>query len=121
MLIAEEEVADLSEQNLLAAFRDLAAAQHCQDALREQHFDVVEVSHLDSTQSPDILPHAPLVQWGRYGYQARRLDDRWTSPASWTGVTPGVDDGGAWLLTAVVPAEDAQCAARIIKEYGGSL
>lgn len=109
----------MPEKNLLASFASLEDAKRCQEALREAGFDVVQVDDLQEPQSP--LPHAPLVQWGRYGYQTDRLQDKWTSPSSWDDSSTGLIEGAAWLLTAVVPAEDAEHAAHIIHQYGGSL
>lgn len=111
----------MPEKNLLASFSDLNAAQQCQQALRDQGFDVVQVDDLAPPGANDPLPHSPLVQWGRYGYQVRRLDDKWTSPSSWMQSQTGMIEGAAWLLTAVVPAEDADRAVDIIQQYGGSL
>lgn len=116
-----ERMTIVPEKNLLASFRDLASAKHCQQTLREEGFDVVEVDDLAPTGDNDPLPHAPLVQWGRRGYQTGRLQDKWTSSSSWTDSHSGLIAGAAWLLTAVVPAEDAERAARIIEQYGGSL
>jgi hypothetical protein len=111
----------LPEKNLLASFSDLQAAKHCQDALRDEGFDVVEVDSISPAGDQDPLPHAPAMQWGRYGYQPRRLDDKWTSPSSWLNSSTGLIEGSHWLLTAVVPAEDAEHVAHVIHQYGGSL
>ena len=111
----------MSEKNLLASFQNLEAAKKCQDALREAGFDVVQVDDLEPGNQAGTLPHTPLVQWGRYGYQTDRLQDKWTSSSSWTDSHTGLIEGAAWLLTAVVPAEGAAKAARIIAQYGGSL
>lgn len=109
----------MSERNLLASFAHLEAAKRCQQALHDKGFDVVQVDDLDPVNND--LPHAPLVEWGRYGYQQDRLDDKWTSSSSWTDSQTGLIAGAAWLLTAVVPAEKAGEAAHIIEQYGGSL
>lgn len=110
----------MPEKNLLASFANLEAAKRCQHELRQQGFDVVQVDDL-TPKGDAALPHAPLVEWGRYGYQADRIDDKWTSPGSWTDSHTGLIEGAAWLLTAVVPAEEAARAAHIIEQYGGSL
>ncbi|NMP22278.1 hypothetical protein [Sulfobacillus harzensis] len=109
----------MPEKNLLASFANLEAAKKCQDALYAAGFDVVQVDDLDPARMD--LPHAPNIQWGRYGYQPRRLDDKWTDASSWQDSHTGLIEGGAWLLTAVVPAERAADAVHIIEQYGGSL
>ncbi len=111
----------MPEKNLLASFRDLASAKHCQNRLRQEGFDVVAVDDLRPIGDNDPLPHAPSVQWGRHGYQTDRLQDKWTSSSSWTDSHTGLIAGAAWLLTAVVPAEDAEHVAHVIQQYGGSL
>lgn len=111
----------MPEKNLLASFSDLQAAKHCQDSLREQGFDVVQVDVLDAPGDNDPLSQTSLVEWGRYGYQSRRLDDKWTSSASWTNSQTGMIEGAQWILTAVVPADDAPRVAEVIQQYGGSL
>lgn len=112
---------EMPEKNLLASFSSLSAAKHCQQDLRDQGYDVVEVSDLAPSGEQDPLPHAASVEWGRYGYQPRRLDDKWTSPSSWSNSQSGLIEGAAWLLTAVVPASDADHVAHVIEQYGGSL
>ncbi len=111
----------MPEKNLLASFQSLEAAKKCQDALRQAGFDVVQVDNIQPGNQGGTLPHAPLVEWGRYGYQTDRLQDKWTSSSSWTNSHTGLIEGAAWLLTAVVPAEGAEKAAHIIEQYGGSL
>ncbi|PSR21733.1 MAG: hypothetical protein C7B45_09630 [Sulfobacillus acidophilus] len=110
----------MPEANLLAAFADLAAAQRCQNALRDEGFDVIEIDRLDRSDD-DSLPHPPLVNWGRDGYQIGRLQDKWTTSAAWTDSPNGLIAGGAWLLTAVVPSEAADHVRHVIQQYGGSL
>jgi hypothetical protein len=110
----------MPEQNILAAFSDLSTAKHCQNALRDEGYDVVDVDSLNRSDS-DPLFQAPLVNWGREGYQVGRLQDKWTSSASWTNSPNGLIAGAAWLLTAVVPNEDADHVRRVIQQYGGSL
>ena len=111
----------MPDKNILASFSSLETAQKCQDHLRHLGFDVVQVDNIGSSDST-LLPHTPLVEWGRYGYQTDRLDDKWTAASSFeyrkTGLAGG---GGGWLLTAVVPAERAGTAAHIIEQYGGSI
>lgn len=109
----------MPEKNLLASFARLESAKQCQDALYQAGFKVVQVDDLDPGTLD--LPHAPLIEWGRYGYQPRPLDDKWTSASSWQDSYTGLDEGAAWLLTAVVPAEKAGQAAHIIEQYGGKL
>ncbi len=111
----------MPEKNLLASFSDLRAAKHCQQALRDQGFDVVDVNILAPYSGDSLLPHAPLVEWGRSGYQVDRLQDKWTTGSAWTDSQTGMIEGGSWLLTAVVPADGAERAAHVIKQYGGSL
>lgn len=111
----------MPEKNLLASFQNLEAAKKCQNALRQAGFDVVQVDDIQPGSQGGTLPHAPLVEWGRYGYQTDRLQDKWTSSSSWTDSHTGLIEGAAWLLTAVVPAEGAERAAHIIEQYGGSL
>lgn len=108
----------MPEKNLLASFASLESAKRCQDALHDAKFQVVQVDDLDPTGD---FPHTPLVEWGRYGYQAGRLDDKWTDSSSWMNSRTGMIEGAAWLLTAVVPAERAGEAAHLIEQYGGSL
>ncbi len=109
----------MPEKNLLASFANLDAAKKCQAALKNAGFPVVQVDNLDPTNMD--LPHAPLVEWGRYGYQADRLDDKWTDASSWQDSHTGLIEGASWLLTAVVDADRAGEAAHIIEQYGGSL
>ena len=109
----------MPEKNLLASFANLESARRCHDALRQAGFDVVQVDDLNPPQND--LPHAPLVEWGRYGYQPDRLDDKWTDSSSWTNSSTGLIEGASWLLTAVVPGERADEAVHIIEQYGGSL
>jgi len=111
----------MPEKNLLASFANLETAQNCQSALRDQGFDIVQVDDITPLGGTTALPHAPLVEWGRYGYQTDRLDDKWTSSSSWNDSHTGLIEGSAWLLTAVVDAERASEAARIIEQYGGSV
>lgn len=111
----------MPEKNLLASFSTLAAAQDCQRALFNAGLDVVEVAPVNPPGESQPLPHTPLVEWGRSGFQSRRLDDKWTSSASWTDSHTGLIAGATWLLTAVVPADSADRAADLIQQYGGSL
>ena len=111
----------MTEKNLLASFSDLRAAKHCQQALREQGYDVVDVNVLAPHSADSLLPHPPLVEWGNTGYQTDRLQDKWSTSGAWTDSQTGMAEGGSWLLTAVVPADGAAQAAHIIKQYGGSL
>ena len=106
-------------KNLLASFANLDNAKRCQNRLNDEGFDIVQVDDLDPLNND--LPHAPLISWGRYGYQQAQLEDKWTSSSSWTDSHTGLIEGAAWILTAVVPAEGAQKAARIIEQYGGKL
>ncbi|MCY0880280.1 MAG: hypothetical protein OWU84_15260 [Firmicutes bacterium] len=110
----------MPEKNLLASFASLEAAKDCQAALRQAGFDVVQVDRVNAPGG-EALPHMPLVEWGRYGYQTDRLDDKWTSAAAWDDSDSGLLEGGAWLLTAVVPAENAAEAHAIIARHGGAL
>ncbi len=107
------------EINLLARFTILERAQACRDALRHQGFDVVQIDNIPSMESSQLLSHAPMVEWGRYGYEYGRLDDKWTMPAAWDH--QGLGYGEDWLLTAVVPHDGAVKASAIIKEFGGKL
>ena len=107
------------EINLLARFTMLERAQACRDALRHNGFDVVQIDNIPSMESSQLLNHAPMVEWGRYGYEYDRLDDKWTMPAAWDH--QGLGYGEDWLLTAVVPHDGAAKATAIIKEFGGKL
>lgn len=111
----------MPEKNLLAAFSTWAAAQDCQRALFEAGWDIVEVAPVNPLVNPQHLARAPLVEWGRLGFQPWRLDDKWTSSANWTDSYADQIRGATWLLTAVVPADDADRAADVIQQYGGSL
>ncbi|MGC8487764.1 MAG: hypothetical protein ACP5QO_06030, partial [Clostridia bacterium] len=64
----------------------------------------------------------PLVEWGRFGYQADSLDDKWTSAAAWDNMLniPGANVGEAILLTAVVDDTRAAEARDIIRRLGGA-
>lgn len=107
-----------NERNILASFTDPEHAYTCARALRAQGFDVVEVDDLPTTGSdPAGLPHAPMVDWGRYGYREDVLDDKWTAPSSWSH--DGLVVGEGWLLTAVIPAERYEEAAAIVRRAGG--
>lgn len=105
------------ERNILASFTDPEQAQDCANSLREQGFDAVQVDDVPSMQSQS-LPHSPLVNWGRYGYQADTLDDKWTGSSAWQN--DGLVLGEGWLLTVVVPRSRYEDAARIVHQYGGT-
>ncbi|SMC06531.1 hypothetical protein SAMN00768000_2869 [Sulfobacillus thermosulfidooxidans DSM 9293] len=108
----------MEEKNILAFFRSLEQAQRCQEALRHQGFDVIQIDAVPADMGNEILNHAPLVDWGRYGYDIGRLDDKWTASGAWTHQGLSV---GAWILTAVVPASDRDHVAHTITEFGGQL
>ncbi len=107
------------EINLLARFTMLERAQACRDALRHQGFDVVQIDNIPSMESSQLLNHAPMVEWGRYGYEFDRLDDKWTVPAPWDHHGLGYSED--WLLTAVVPHDEVDKASAIITDFGGKL
>lgn len=111
----------MPEKNLLASFSQLESAKNCQQALLREGFEIVQVDDIGQNANPAALPHAPLLEWGRSGYTTRELNDKWTSSSSWDQSHTGLIEGASWLLTAVVPAEDASRAAHIIKRFGGSL
>jgi hypothetical protein len=104
-----------TEQTLQALFFDYRAAEDCQRALRAIGLDVVQIrSHRSLSPGRDAqAPTAPTVEWGRFGYQPDLTDDKWTSAAQWDeAVEP-------WLLTALVPTEQASQARAVIARYGG--
>lgn len=105
------------EVTLMASFNFAEDARRAADTLRASGFDVVQVAA--AAQSPDPVGQ-PLVEWGRYGYQAGALDDKWTSAAAWDNAL-GLDLGGGALLTAVVPDTDRARAAQLIQDAGGRL
>lgn len=105
------------EATLLATFNFAEDARRAADTLRGAGFDVVQVAA--AAGRPDPVGE-PLVEWGRCGYEARALDDKWTSAAAWDNAL-GLDIGGGTLLTAVVPEGDRARAAQLIKEAGGRL
>ncbi|CAB1128738.1 conserved protein of unknown function [Candidatus Hydrogenisulfobacillus filiaventi] len=108
-------------RNLLATFTFPEHAYACEQALRGAGFDVVQVDYVPSTP-PDALNHAPAVEWGRQGYQPEVLDDKWTAASAWDHQgPPGLIDGESYLLTAVVPEEDARRAETLIRQHGGRL
>lgn len=107
------------EVNLLATFTMPENARHCQEALREQGFEIIQLDRVGSNVDTP-LNHFPLVEWGRYGYQPNVLDDKWTAASSWDN-EGGLIAGESWLLTAVVPDEDAPRARQVIEEHGGTL
>ncbi len=108
----------MKEQNILAFFDTLEGAEKCQHDLRKRGFDVVQIDSVPTDMGDEVLSHAPLVNWGRYGYDVGRLDDKWTAAGSWQ--EHGLN-AGAWLLTAVVPQGDRDHAAEIIQKSGGQL
>lgn len=112
-----------NEKNFLASFNSYDSARTCQQALQQQGFDVVQVDDIPSgpAASAGELPHAAQVEWGRHGYQADTLDDKWTAASSWDQSATGLIEGGGWLLTAVVPAERAHEASTIIHKHGGKV
>ena len=108
----------MKEKSVLAFFRSLEQAQHCERALRHQGFDVLQIDSVPGDMGTEALDHAPLVDWGRYGYDLGRLDDKWTASGSWSHNGLSV---GAWVLTAVVPQADRDQVAHVVKEFGGEL
>lgn len=108
------------EQTLLAHFTFPEQAEKARNALVEAGLDIVQVDHVDQQASSRQVP---LVEWGRYGYQADGLDDKWTSAAAWDNQLniPGADIGEGILLTAVVDEDRADEARGIIKHFGGAL
>lgn len=108
-----------SQKNLLARFALLEKAQACRDTLRAKGFDIVQIDNIPSAGSSQLENLGPLVEWGRYGYDVDRLDDKWTAASAW-----GQQDflgGEDWLLTAVVPTDRAHEADQIIRQHGGQL
>lgn len=106
------------EVNLLATFTLPENAHHCQDALRDLGFEIVQIDRM--SPGPGMVNHAPLVEWGRYGYQPDTLDDKWTAASAWEN-EGGLIAGESWLLTAVVPDQDVDQARQTIERYGGQL
>lgn len=107
------------EETLLAHFTFPEQAEKARTALLEAGFDVVQVDTVGQNANPRQVP---LVEWGRYGYQADGLDDKWTSAAAWDNMLniPGADVGEAILLTAVVDDTRAGEARDIIRRLGGA-
>ncbi len=101
------------EIKLLARFTFSEQAEACQQALRAQGFDVVQVDPI----APEAQPY-PVAEWGRFGYQADAIDDKWTQVSSWDN-SAGLVFGESWLLSAVVEASDAEHARQLIRNYGG--
>ena len=106
----------MEERNILAFFRTLEEAEKCQQKLRDRGFDVVQIDSVAADMGTQVPSHSPLVDWGRYGYDVGRLDDKWTASGAWLehGLSVGV-----WILTAVVPPEDQDDASTIIQASGG--
>ena len=108
-----------NQKNLLARFALLEKAQACRDALRAQGFDIVQIDNIPSAGSSQLQNLSPLVEWGRYGYEVDRFDDKWTVASDWGN--QGVLGGEDWLLTAVVPHDRSQEVAEMIQHHGGQL
>lgn len=106
------------EVTLMASFTLPENARRAEADLRAAGFDVVQVSEV--ADDGHGAPGEPVVEWGRYGYQAHMLDDKWTTAAAWDNRL-GLNLGEGLLLTAVVPAEERGRAARIIEGAGGRL
>lgn len=106
------------EVTLLASFDRPEQAQRAADALRAAGFDIVQLADGASASAEPV--GAPLVEWGRYGYQMGALDDKWTTAAAWEDPL-GLTLGGGTLLTAVVPSADRPRAAHVIEAAGGRL
>jgi hypothetical protein len=104
------------ERTILARFTFRERAEAAREALHRAGLDVVSVGALHEGARNAFEP--PLVEWGRYGYEPRNLDDKWTSASSWDNAL-GLNLGESVLLTAVVPEEAAGRAADIIREHGG--
>lgn len=115
--MSTDRVASSDEANLLARFTFPESAQRCAEALRSAGYDIVQVDGLDVEESG---AGPAVVEWGRHGYQATNLDDKWTSAAAWDNQL-GLNWGESIVLTAVVPAEAREHAIRLIKEHGGQL
>lgn len=110
----------MTERTILASFAVRDQAVRCEEALRQEGFDVVQVDDMTMGSLPSAFWQGPVVEWGRYGYQPGMLDDRWTSASDWPPAVrpPGGDE---WILTAVVPEEQGDHATRLIARYGGRL
>ncbi len=108
-----------NEKNLLARFALLEKAQACRDALYAKEFDIVQIDNIPSLGSSQLQNQVPLVEWGRYGYEFDRMDDKWTATSAWAN--SDVVDGDDWLLTAVVPTDRAGEVADIIRQHDGQL
>ncbi len=108
-----------NDKNLLARFTLLENAQACRAALRDKGFHIVQIDNIPSLGSSQLQNQTPLVEWGRYGYEFDRLDDKWTAPSSWGN--QDLIDAEDWLLTAVVPLDRAGEVAETIRTHGGQL
>jgi hypothetical protein len=106
------------EVTLMASFTLSENARRAEADLRAAGFDVVQVS--DASDGGYGAPGEPLVEWGRYGYQAQMPDDKWTTAAAWDNRL-GLNVGEGLLLTAVVPRDERGRAATIIEAAGGRL
>lgn len=108
-----------NDKNLLARFTLLEKAQACRSELWDQGFRTVQIDNIPSLESSQLQNQAPLVEWGRYGYQFDQMDDKWTAASSWGN--DGLIGGDDWLLTAVVPQDRASDVADIIRQHDGRL
>lgn len=115
--MSTDHVTSSNEANLLARFTFPESAQRCAEALRSAGFEIVQVDGLDVEESG---AGPAVVEWGRHGYQASNLDDKWTSAAAWDNQL-GLNWGESIILTAVVPAAEQERAIRLIQEHGGQL
>ncbi|MDA8198149.1 MAG: hypothetical protein M0Z54_01785 [Thermaerobacter sp.] len=106
------------EVTLMARFDRPEQAERAAQALRAAGFDIVQLA--DGAPGGPEPVGAPLVEWGRYGYQMGALDDKWTTAAAWENPL-GLTLGSGTLLTAVVPSADRQRAAQVIEAAGGRL
>lgn len=105
-----------NEINILARFTFVERAEACQQALRANGFEVVQLDPI----TLDAEEPYPVAEWGRFGYQVDAIDDKWTLASAWDNAT-GLIFGEDWLLTAVVEASDAERARKLIRDYGGIL
>jgi hypothetical protein len=106
------------EHTILARFTLPEQAHRALHRLQEAGFETVAVDAID--EAPTDAVAAPQVEWGRYGYEPGRIDDKWTTAAAWDNEL-GLNWGGGILLTAVVPGDRRAEAERLIEEAGGTL
>ncbi|AUW93672.1 MAG: hypothetical protein C7B44_15210 [Sulfobacillus thermosulfidooxidans] len=105
----------MNDKNILAFFSRMEDAQKCQTRLREEGFDVVEIDPIPAQSAYDTQNNMLSLDDG-HGLFTTNLHSASSYLWSTQGIAPD-----AWLLTAVVPAEDRNNVADIVRHYGGQL